>query len=125
MDEIEHMVALEKDARQFGFDWPNVQMIVDQLLSECTEIQEDITLNSSEAKIQEEIGDLILATISLCAALKLDVKDTITKANTKFEGRMTALKAITHDLGMDHLHGQPIERTMQLWREAKMIAQDL
>lgn len=121
MDEAAKMIALEADARAFGFDWPNQEMIVEQMIDECREIQDDIAARQSRDKIQEEIGDLLLATVSLCAFLGFDLQDTYAKSNKKFEKRMSALKALSQEAGLATLHGQPIEFTMKLWNKAKEL----
>lgn len=121
MSEAKKMIALEKDARDFGFDWPNQEMIIEQMIDECREIQEDIAAKQSREKIQEEIGDLLLATVSLCAFLGFDLEDTYAKSNIKFEKRMSALKALSKESGLSSLHGHPIDFTMKLWNQAKKI----
>lgn len=121
MNEAKKMIELEEDARAFGFDWPNQEMIVQQMLDECREIKEDIDSKQPPAKIQEEIGDLLLATVSLCAFLGFDLEDTYAKSNIKFQKRMTALKGLTKELGLTTLHGQTIDFTMNLWNKAKKI----
>lgn len=121
MDETAKMIALEADARAFGFDWPNQEMIVEQMIDECKEIQEDIAANQPRAKIQEEIGDLLLATVSLCAFLGFNLQETYAKSNIKFEKRMTALKSLTQEAGLASLHGLPIDFTMKLWNKAKEV----
>lgn len=121
MDEVKKMVALENDARAFGFDWPNIEMILDQIIEECHEIQADINTQQTQAKIQEEIGDLLLATVSLCARLGFDLEETYAKSNIKFAQRMAALKELSHSAGLSSLHNQPIDYTMTLWKEVKKV----
>jgi GNAT superfamily N-acetyltransferase len=36
---LSQLVALERDARSYGFDWPNREMVIDQAISECEEIR--------------------------------------------------------------------------------------
>lgn len=112
------MVFLEKDAREFGFDWPHQQMILDQIIDECREVKEAIE-EGSQSHIQEEIGDLIHAAISLCIFSGYDVEETIEKINQKFEERMQAIKQIAAQRGLDTLQEQSTDFMMDLWREAK------
>lgn len=114
------LIALEKDARDFGFDWMDENMILEQVLSECQEIEEAIHLKESKARIQEEIGDLIHTAISLCVFLGFDVPETINQVNEKFEGRMTRVKQLTHELGLSSLKGKDMAFMLQLWRQAKI-----
>jgi uncharacterized protein YabN with tetrapyrrole methylase and pyrophosphatase domain len=119
MNALDELIATEKDAREFGFDWPNEEMILDQIYDECREIQEELNLNDHPEKLQEEIGDVIHAAISLCIFCGFDVKETLAKTNTKFAARMHALKALTRQENLENLQGQTIEYMLKLWREAK------
>ncbi|MES2252351.1 MAG: ribose 5-phosphate isomerase B [Pseudomonadota bacterium] len=118
-DVLDRFIALEKDAVAFGFDWPNQAMIFEQIISECAEIQDAVQNGESPARIQEEISDLLHAVISLCMYSSFDVNETIALITQKFNNRMTALKALTHDRGLKTLHGKSFEFILELWSEAK------
>lgn len=113
------LVVLEKNARFFGFDWPNQDMIIEQIMSECDEIKEALELQESKERIQEEIGDLLHSALSLCLFTGFEPEQTLLKIVEKFSARMQALKAITRERGLVTLKGQPIELLLTLWAEAK------
>lgn len=121
MNPYEKMISLERDAREFGFDWPNCDMIIDQIISEAEEIRNDISACETKEKIQEEIGDLLLATLSLCEHFNISLEETYEKTNIKFNKRMTQLKKLSNEAGYKTLHGLPINITMSLWEKAKKI----
>jgi len=121
MNALEKLICLEKDARQFGFDWPDPFMILDQVVDECREVKEEIEKGADEIKLQEEIGDLLHAAISLCVFCGFDVEETIGKVNTKFSNRMKSVKDLTKARGLDNLRGQHIDFMLGLWREAKQM----
>ena len=112
---LQRLINLEKDARDFGFDWPNEDMIIDQVISECHEIRDA----SNRDHLQEEIGDLILTAISLCMFAGFEVDETLAKVHDKFARRMQALKDITHKQGLDNLQGQSMEFMLKLWDKVK------
>lgn len=116
---LNELVSLEKDAKAFGFEWSDEAMIIAQAIDECREIKEAIDKQESRERLQEEIGDLVHSTISLCLFAGFDVEDTIAKINTKFGQRMQAMKQLTHEMGLTNLHGQSIDFMMELWRKAK------
>jgi uncharacterized protein YabN with tetrapyrrole methylase and pyrophosphatase domain len=118
---LDQLIALEKDTREFGFDWPDVQLIIEQAIDECREIKEALHLNESQERIQEEVGDLLHTAISLCLFLNFDVDDTLAKTNLKFSDRMSAVKALTHELGLENLEGQTFEMMLSLWKKAKIL----
>lgn len=121
---IEQMVASDKMARDFGFEWPNVQMIIDYAISECREIASAIYEQESAQRIQEEIGDLLHVAISLCIFAGFNVEQTLNKADQKFLKRMAALKEISQKRGLNTLAGQSMEFMLQLWSEAKIATAD-
>ena len=116
---LDKLIAIETDARAFGFDWPNAMSIVEQAESECDEIREALDEKQSAERLQEEIGDLLHTAISLCLFAGFDPNATLTKVNQKFGTRMHALKMIAKEKGYDQLHNQSFEFMLQLWDEAK------
>ncbi|KTC76960.1 GNAT family N-acetyltransferase [Legionella brunensis] len=116
---LDSLIAIEKDARQFGFDWPNEEMIIDQAISECDEIKEALTLGESKQRIEEEIGDLLHTAISLCLFAGFEPEETLQKITVKFATRMFALKEIAKEQGFTTLKDQPLSLLMTLWHAAK------
>jgi uncharacterized protein YabN with tetrapyrrole methylase and pyrophosphatase domain len=113
------LLRLEKDAKAFGFEWPNEAMIIEQAIDECREIKDAIEKQESRERIQEEIGDLLHSAVSLCEFAGFDVDETLTKVNVKFGKRMQAVKELTHELALLNLKGQTFEFMLELWRKAK------
>jgi uncharacterized protein YabN with tetrapyrrole methylase and pyrophosphatase domain len=121
MDNLQKLIFLEKDARAFGFDWPNIEMIIKQAISECEEITDVIKNQESKERLQEEIGDLLHTAISLCVFAKFDVIETINNVNRKFNNRIQILKNLTKKQGLPNLKGQPISLQLDLWHQVKNI----
>lgn len=120
MTALETLIKLDHESREFGFDWPNQDAILDQVIDECREIREDIRGCAAPQKVQEEIGDLLHAAISLCIFSGFDVKETLAKVNIKFERRMTLLKKLTEERGLKNLDGQTTKFILGLWGEVKI-----
>jgi uncharacterized protein YabN with tetrapyrrole methylase and pyrophosphatase domain len=118
-DPLSELIDLEVDTRDFGFNWPNIQMIIDQAISECDEIKDAILNNEPSCRIQEEIGDLLHTAISMCIFAGYDPKQTLVKVIEKFGGRMEVVKKLTKEHDLLNLKDQPIEFLLELWREAK------
>jgi len=66
MNSLQQLILLEHEAREFGFDWPNIGMILDQAISECDEIKDALAQDEPDHRIQEEIGDLLHTAVSMC-----------------------------------------------------------
>ncbi|MGI9214692.1 MAG: MazG nucleotide pyrophosphohydrolase domain-containing protein, partial [Gammaproteobacteria bacterium] len=94
-DVLNEVNLLQQDAINFGFNWPNMDMLIEQIISECKEIEQAHHDNESKDRIQEEIGDLLHAVMSLCIFNGFDITQTILKNNDKYNRRLKALKIIT------------------------------
>lgn len=116
---LQEIVLLEKQATSNGFAWPNVNMILDQVTNECKEVQQAIADNESPARVQEEIGDILHAAISLCVFMNFDVEETLANSKNKFEKRFLAVLDIAREQGYTDLKKQPIEKLLTLWELAK------
>jgi uncharacterized protein YabN with tetrapyrrole methylase and pyrophosphatase domain len=125
MHALQQLLEVEKEARAFGFEWPNQEMIIAQIVDECREIKEDIQANATSEKIQEEIGDVLHAAISLCVFSGYDLEKTFAVTHKKFAARMQAMKILTRENGLTSLHGQTIEFMLTLWDKAKLMASEV
>lgn len=122
MDLFKKVVALEEEASSFGFAWETPYQIMEQIQSECVEIQEHlkegVTPNNQSA-LQEEIGDLLHAVFSLCVFCHLNPEETLEQTLSKFQRRLIAVKGIAQEKGLSTLNGFPFEELMVIWRLAK------
>ena len=119
MHPLDKLIALEKESREYGFYWPHAHMIIEQAISECSEIKEALDQKESPQRVQEEIGDLLHTAISLCIYAGFDVEETIISTEKKFSSRMSSLKEVALEKGLRTLQGQPTEYLLTLWGEVK------
>jgi uncharacterized protein YabN with tetrapyrrole methylase and pyrophosphatase domain len=125
MDILQKIIEQIKDARSFGFDWPDQEAAISAVIDECVEVQEDIRANASSDKIQEEIGDVIHSAIFLCVYSGFDVEETFKKVINKFGCRMGSMKEMTTEHGMRNLQGQSRDFILSLWDKAKILEKNL
>ncbi len=116
------LIEVELAARNFGFEWPHKEMIIDQAISECHEIFDAINEGEAEERVQEEIGDLLHTAISLCIFAGFDVEQTLARVTTKFATRMAAMHELAKNRGLTSLSGQSIDFMLELWHEAKKMS---
>ena len=121
MSPLEKLIALERQTSLMGFDWPDTETIIDQAISECDEVKRTIQGNEGRKRLQEEVGDLLHAVVSLCIFEGLDLEQTISQVNKKFGARLEALQKVMTDRGLVTLKGQPFDFLLELWEEAKTI----
>jgi uncharacterized protein YabN with tetrapyrrole methylase and pyrophosphatase domain len=105
-------------AKEFGFYWESFLQLIEQIQSECREVQE--AWNKEDmVNLQEEIGDLMQAVISLSVFCKLDPCETLSKSIEKFQRRYNLVVHQAHNEGYENLHQQSFETLMNLWELAK------
>ncbi len=79
-------------ASRVGFDWPDIRRIRDKFLEEFSELESAVE-QGSEAKIREEVGDMLFAAVNIARFLEIDPETALRKANSKFEKRFRRLEA--------------------------------
>ena len=116
---LEKLIAVEQDTRKYGFDWPDVESVLDQIDSESQEVRQAIALGESQERIKEEVGDLLHGVISLCVFCNYDVEAILDAGANKFSQRMKLVKEAALKRGLTNLHNQTTEFMLELWQEAK------
>ncbi|MFC4255687.1 nucleoside triphosphate pyrophosphohydrolase [Altererythrobacter xixiisoli] len=84
---------LQKRAARTGFDWPDAagsRAKVDEELIE-------VATATTQAEVEEEIGDLLFAVVNWARKLGVDPEAALRQANRKFENRFRAMEALDPD----------------------------
>lgn len=106
-------------AKGFGFYWENFHQLIEQIQNECIEIQEAWD-KKNVPHLQEEVGDLIQATISLAVFCNLDPHETLSKSIEKFQQRYDVVVELARSEGYENLQNQPFEKLIDYWKRAKI-----
>ncbi|KGQ42793.1 nucleoside triphosphate hydrolase [Gallibacterium anatis] len=79
---------LQKRCAKVGFDWSELEPTIQKVEEELQEVRDEVSkqLQNSQA-IEEEIGDLLFASVNVARHLKLNPEEALRKANLKFERR--------------------------------------
>lgn len=109
-----------------GFAWEGVQGALAKVREEVSELEEAMQVsggsNSDEAaseRIEQELGDVLMATAFLAQYLGLDAERMCNRALTRFESRFRAMEA-----GFDgNLKGRSLDELMGGWERAKVSTQ--
>ncbi|MFI4918349.1 MAG: MazG nucleotide pyrophosphohydrolase domain-containing protein [Legionellales bacterium] len=123
MELLDKITVLEEEAAVFGFQWETTAQIMEQIQSECAEINEHLNQDAAQVnqlQLQEEIGDLLHAVFSLSVFCKFSPRDTLEQTLAKFERRLGAVKSITQEQGLSNLNGFSFDALMLIWEQAKM-----
>ena len=107
---------MKKKAEKAGFNWQDVFGALDKLSEELDELK--AAALSGKGDPVEELGDLLLAAVSVGRFLEADPEDALHAACDKFSARFRRTEALALERGhrLDELSDS--EQTA-LWREAK------
>jgi MazG family protein len=80
-------------AGSVGFDWQHAPDVVSKMQEEIDEIREVLSdTGSDQARLEEEIGDLLFAIANLSRKLGVEPETALRKANAKFSRRFTGME---------------------------------
>jgi tetrapyrrole methylase family protein / MazG family protein len=114
------LVEAEKIAKRAagaGFDWENVEQVLDKLREELAELDGART-GSDPAAVEDEVGDLLFVIVNIARFLKVDPEQALRRTNTKFRRRFSHVEAGVEAQGKS-LREAGIEEMERLWQEAK------
>jgi nucleoside triphosphate diphosphatase len=103
-------------AGKVGFDWPNADGLFDKLAEETSELRAEIA-SGTNARIEEEFGDLLFTALNLGRHLHLDAESALRDANAKFRRRFARMEHVAG--GAKGLHAASSDELEQLWAQSK------
>jgi uncharacterized protein YabN with tetrapyrrole methylase and pyrophosphatase domain len=110
----------EITAKKFGFYWERIEQLIEQIQSECVEVEKAWETND-RSHLAEEVGDLMQASVSLAIFCGLDPHETLRKSIEKFQKRYDKVVRLAARDGLDNLHDQSTEILMDYWNRAKQL----
>ncbi|MEQ1947835.1 MAG: nucleoside triphosphate pyrophosphohydrolase [Bryobacteraceae bacterium] len=104
-------------AARAGFDWENVEQVLDKLKEELAEI-EGARAEGHPEKIEDELGDLLFVVVNIARFLKVDPEQALRKTNAKFRRRFGHVEGGLAAQGKK-LEDATIGEMETLWQAAK------
>lgn len=112
-----HAEKVTKRAARVGFDWESPVQVIGKIREELSETEEAVAEGDPD-KIEEELGDLLFATVNLTRKLKVEPEVALRRATGKFSRRFRALETALKERGR-----KPEECTLAemdvIWDEIK------
>lgn len=83
---------IQKRCANVGFDWAELEPVVAKIHEEIDEVlvevkRTDLTDEQKQARIEDELGDLLFANVNLVRHLNANPETVLRQANKKFENR--------------------------------------
>jgi tetrapyrrole methylase family protein / MazG family protein len=122
---LEYAYETQKKAAKVGFDWPEIDPVIDKLKEEIAELEVAIAeakdrqrplKNSPE--IEDEIGDILFSAVNLSRHLDADPSVALAATNRKFLSRISYVERKLAEKGTS-MKDSTLSEMDQLWNEAK------
>ena len=91
---------LTRKASRAGFDWDDAGGVFVKMQEETEELKKALG-ERDRVKTEEELGDLLFATVNLSRFLKIDPEIALKKANAKFSRRFRAMERLARITGRE------------------------
>ena len=101
-------------AARVGFDWPEIEGVLDKIKEEI----EEIKTAETDFELASEIGDLFFAIVNLARWKKVDAESALRGTNMKFKKRFAYVEQGAKKQGRN-LSDLSLEEMDALWNEAK------
>jgi ATP diphosphatase len=121
LPEWQRAIKLQSRAARVGFDWPDTGPVIDKLHVEIDEVRVELAAAPSperDARLEDEIGDLLFVAANLARHAKVDVGGALRRANLKFERRFRAMEALAAEAGVT-MSALSLEQQEALWVRVK------
>jgi len=114
MPALEHAYEISRRAVRVGFEWKNLQGVIDKIHEEIGEIKEA----KNAAEKTDEIGDLLFTLVNFARWEGVDPETALREANRKFYRRFSKVEELARQKGRE-LQKLNLKEWDDLWEEAK------
>lgn len=116
-------LKLQKRAARVGFDWPEIDQVIDKLHEETAELKAELSgnpadSNRDQARIADEVGDILFVAVNLARKAGIDPETALMGCNSKFEHRFRYIEQETEKYNKN-IEEMPLDEMERLWQAAK------
>ena len=122
MPALSRAQKLQKRAAKTGFDWHSIEQVKDKVNEELAELDAAVDANN-QVEIEHEIGDIILASVSLARYLDVDAEQALRLANQRFTNRFQHIENHFRIKDED-IFDSDLTELEALWQTAKIELKD-
>lgn len=106
--------SVQSRAAQIGFDWREMDGVVDKLGEEVAELRRA----ASPEEREEEFGDILFTLVNVARWLGISPEEALRRANQKFVRRFGAVEALARERNMN-MKEAGLDALDALWNEVK------
>lgn len=103
-------------AARVGFDWPEIEGVLDKIREEI----EEIKTAANPEQVRAELGDLFFVLVNLARWRDVDAESALREANMKFKKRFAYVEKGAKEQGRN-LSDMKLEEMDSFWNEAKRL----
>lgn len=103
-------------AARVGFDWPEIEGVLDKIREEIDEIKKAENL----MQVTDELGDLFFVLVNLARWRGVDAESALREANLKFKRRLAFVEKSAKGQGRN-LSDMTLEEMDTFWNDAKKL----
>ncbi|PZC49994.1 MAG: tetrapyrrole methylase family protein / MazG family protein [Chloroflexi bacterium] len=107
---------MQERASRNGFDWDEINGVLDKVSEEIQEIKE---AKSEQEKIAE-FGDLLFSLVNVSRWMGIEAEDSMRQASSRFKKRFSRMEELAKNKGTSFSQLQQVEKDI-LWERAKIL----
>lgn len=119
MPALAYSLAIQRRVAQVGFDWKDIDGVIDKLVEEVGEFKQADTKEQKE----QEFGDILFTLVNVGRRLGIDSETALREASQKFYRRFSAMEELCRQRGVT-FDALSFTEQNALWEEAKKGAKD-
>jgi len=118
MPALRRSQKLQRRAAGVGFDWDHWQQVIPKIQEELDEVMDAVASGESQARIEEEVGDVLMGATNLARLLGVNAENALRLSNQKFERRFQRVETLLAAVGIS-LEKASMEQMEAAWNSAK------
>ncbi|MCP5032314.1 MAG: hypothetical protein GY939_10955, partial [Actinomycetia bacterium] len=116
---IHRATQLQHQAAAQGFDWPDIEPVMDKLREELLELEQAIAAGDKDA-IEDELGDLMFVCVNIARHTKTNAEMALHRSNQKFVRRFEYVVTQMQESGQT-MNQQQLDQMEEFWQASKAI----
>lgn len=114
---------IQKRAATVGFDWTDINAVIDCLQAEIDELREAVATGVSP-EATDELGDVLFSAVNVARHLGCDAEQALRAATHRFEARFAHMESAAATEG-SQLTNESSEQLEARWQQAKVATSAL